>query len=62
VHRQEPARRFRTDPGALGEGQAGLALTYRGVRFIYTQVWRTPEFYERNRFTQFGVINLTFRY
>jgi hypothetical protein len=24
------------------------------VRFTYTQVLRTPEFYERDRFTQFG--------
>jgi len=32
------------------------------VRFTYTQVLRTPEFYEQNRFTQFGSINVTFRY
>jgi hypothetical protein len=25
-------------------------------------VLRTPEFYEQNRFTQFGSINVTFRY
>lgn len=46
----------------VGEAQAGLAITYRGVRFTYTQVLRTPEFYEQDRFTQFGSINVTFRY
>jgi lipid A 3-O-deacylase len=46
----------------VGEAQAGLAVTYRGVRITYTQVLRTPEFYEQNRFTQFGSINVTFRY
>lgn len=46
----------------VGEAQAGLAITWRGVRFTYTQVWRTPEFYEHDRFTQFGSINVTFRY
>ena len=46
----------------VGEAQAGLAITYHGVRFTYTQVLRTPEFYQQNRFTQFGSINITFRY
>ena len=46
----------------VAEAQAGLAVTYRGVRVTYTQVLRTPEFYEHNRFTQFGSINVTFRY
>jgi hypothetical protein len=46
----------------VGEVQAGLALTYRGTRFTYTQVLRTPEFYEQGRFTQFGSVNVTFRY
>ncbi len=44
------------------EAQAGLRLTYRGVRFTYTQVLRTPDFHEQNRYTQFGSINVTFRY
>jgi hypothetical protein len=46
----------------VAEAQAGLAVTYRGVRFTYTQVLRTPEFFEQDRFTQFGSINVTFRY
>jgi lipid A 3-O-deacylase len=46
----------------VGEAQAGLAVTWRGVRFTYTQVLRTPEFYERDRWEQFGSINVTFRY
>jgi lipid A 3-O-deacylase len=44
------------------EGQFGLALTYRGVRLTFTQVMRTPEFYEQGRFDMFGSINATFRY
>ena len=46
----------------VGEGQFGLALTYRGVRVTFTQVMRTPEFYEQGRFDMFGSINATFRY
>ena len=46
----------------VGELQAGLAILYRGVRFSCTQVLRTPEFYERDRITQFGSLNLTFGY
>ena len=46
----------------VAEAQAGLAVTYHGVRFTYTQVLRTPDFYEQNRWTQFGSINVTFRY
>jgi lipid A 3-O-deacylase len=32
------------------------------VRVTYTQVLRSPDFYEQNRWTQFGSINVTFRY
>ena len=46
----------------VAEAQAGLAVTYRGVRFSYTQVLRSPEFYQRDRWQQFGSINVTFRY
>jgi hypothetical protein len=46
----------------VGEFQAGLAMTWRGVRLTYTQVARTPEFYEQGRFDMFGSINVTFRY
>jgi lipid A 3-O-deacylase len=46
----------------VAEAQAGLALTYHGVRFTCTQVLRTPKFYDQNRYTQFGSINVTFRY
>ena len=34
----------------------------RGARFTSALVLRTPEFYERDRFTQFGSIAVTFRY
>jgi lipid A 3-O-deacylase len=46
----------------VGEAQAGFAILFRGVRITYTQVLRTPEFYERDRFDQFGSVNVTFRY
>ena len=46
----------------VGEAQAGLALLFSGVRISYTQVLRTPEFFERDRWDQFGSINVTFRY
>ena len=46
----------------VGEAQAGLAVTWRGVRLTYTQVLRSPDFYEQNRWTQFGSFNVTFRY
>ena len=46
----------------VGEMQAGLAILYRGMRISYTQILRTPEFFERDRITQFGSFNLTFRY
>ncbi len=46
----------------VGEAQVGVAVLYGGVRFTYTQVLRTPEFYQQDRFTQFGAVNITFRY
>jgi hypothetical protein len=46
----------------VGEAQAGITLLFRGVRISYTQVLRTPEFFERDRWDQFGSINVTFRY
>jgi lipid A 3-O-deacylase len=46
----------------VGEAQFGLAVQFRGLRITYTQVVRTPEFFERERFTQFGSLNVTLRY
>ncbi|MBS0547394.1 MAG: lipid A deacylase LpxR family protein [Proteobacteria bacterium] len=46
----------------VGEASVGIAVLFRGVRISYTQVLRTPEFYERSRFDQFGSLNVTFRY
>ena len=45
----------------VGEAQAGIAILFRGVRITYTQVLRTPEFFERDRWDQFGSINVTFQ-
>ena len=46
----------------VGEFQAGLAVLFRGMRISFTQVLRTPEFYEQDRWDQFASINVTFRY
>jgi hypothetical protein len=46
----------------VGEAQAGLAVFFGGVRISYTQVVRTPEFFEQGRFDQFGSVAVTFRY
>ena len=46
----------------VAEAQVGLAITYSGVRVSYTQVLRSPEFYQRDRWQQFGSLNVTFRY
>jgi len=46
----------------VGEGTLGLALLFNGVRVSFTQVLRTPEFFERDRFDQYASINVSFRY
>jgi hypothetical protein len=46
----------------VGEFQLGIAFLYRGVRIAFTDILRTPEFYERDRWDQFGSFNVTFRY
>jgi len=46
----------------VAEAQAGVTVLFRGMRISYTQVLRTPEFFERDRWDLFGSINVTFRY
>jgi len=46
----------------VGELQVGIAFLYNGVRFAFTDILRSPEFYERERWDQFGSFNVTFRY
>lgn len=46
----------------VGEFQAGIAILVNGVRIAFTDILRTPDFYEQNRWDQFGSINVTFRY
>jgi lipid A 3-O-deacylase len=46
----------------VGELSAGLALLFRGVRFSYTHVVRSPEFSERKRLHQYGSLSLAIRY
>jgi hypothetical protein len=44
------------------EAQAGIALLFRNMRISLTQVLRSPEFSERDRWQQFGSISVAFRY
>ena len=46
----------------IGEASAGVTMLFHGMRVSYTQILRTPEFFERDRFDFFGSINVTFRY
>jgi lipid A 3-O-deacylase len=46
----------------VGEASAGLTLQLRGARISFTQILRTPEFFERDRFDFFGSVNVSFRY
>ena len=46
----------------VGELQVGVAFLYNGVRISFTDILRTPDFFERDRWDQFGSINVTFRY
>lgn len=46
----------------VGEAQAGVAVSWKGVRLTYTQVLRSPDFYQQDRWTQFGSFNVTFRF
>lgn len=46
----------------VAEGQLGLALVWEGVRVTFSQIVRTPEFYQRDRVDIFGSVNVTFRY
>ncbi len=47
----------------VADMQAGLAVIWRGVRFSYTQVWRTEEFYgQRGGLQQFGSFSATVRF
>lgn len=46
----------------VGEAQAGIAILINGMRISYTQVLRSPEFFERDRWDQFGSFNVAFRY
>jgi lipid A 3-O-deacylase len=46
----------------VGEASAGVTLLFRGMRISYTQILRTPEFFERDRFDFFGSIAVAFRY
>jgi len=46
----------------VGEGTAGVTVLFRGMRVSFTQVLRSPDFYEQGRFDQFASINVSFRY
>jgi hypothetical protein len=42
--------------------QVGLALTFRALRIALTQVYRTPEFEERDRVQRFTALSLSMRW
>ncbi len=44
----------------VGEGTAGLALRWFGLRLAYTYVWRSEEFHGQDGHTEFGSLNLTY--
>lgn len=45
-----------------GDFQAGAAVLWRGVRFSYTQVWRSEEFYGQKGTQSFGSLSVSFRF
>lgn len=46
----------------VGDMQAGVAVLWRGMRFAYTQVWRTEEFYGQSGQQSFGSLSVSFRF
>ena len=51
------------DPERLvADFQAGLALQYNGVELTYTHILRSPEFHGQDGFTEFGSVNLRFKF
>ncbi|WP_424140725.1 lipid A deacylase LpxR family protein [Roseomonas chloroacetimidivorans] len=46
----------------VGDAQAGIAVLWRGVRFAYTQVVRSEEFYGQHGLQTFGSISASFRF
>ena len=44
----------------VGEGTAGLAVRWFGLRLAYTYVWRSEEFHGQDGHTEFGSLNLTY--
>jgi hypothetical protein len=57
----EPSRHVDKLP-FVGDGQTGLALTFRKFRLTYTHVFRTKEFRTQPHSDQFGAINLSVRF
>jgi len=46
----------------VGDFQAGAAVLWRGVRFSYTQIWRSEEFYGQKGTQSFGSLSVSFRF
>ena len=58
---------FRDSPSVdkrlfVGDAQAGVAVLWRGVRFAYTQVLRSEEFYGQRGRQSFGAFSASFRF
>ena len=47
---------------AVGDANAGVALTYDQMRISYTLVYRTKEFETQDENTVFGALNLGYRF
>jgi len=58
---------FRDSPSVdkrpfVGDAQAGVAILWRGVRFAYTQILRSEEFYGQRGRQSFGAFSASFRF
>ncbi|WP_419897033.1 lipid A deacylase LpxR family protein [Roseomonas sp. USHLN139] len=46
----------------VGDLQAGVAVLWQGMRFAYTQIWRSEEFYGQRGVQSFGSLSVSFRF
>lgn len=46
----------------IGDVQAGVAVTFWGIRLAYTHIFRTKEFDGQDKADQFGAVSVSFRY
>lgn len=46
----------------IGDAQAGIAVTFSGIRLAYTHIFRTKEFDGQDKPDQFGAVSVSFRF